>query len=76
MSSLNRITLNQLYNLLDVYKNSYGEMELITIGTSSDLEYFFVVGNEDDKWTKLPIPQYKDKYSIKLNNYINMKFED
>lgn len=76
MSSLNRITLNQLYNLLDVYKNSYGEMELITIGTSSDLEYFFVVGDEDGEWAKLPIPQYKDKYSTKLNNYINMKFED
>lgn len=76
MSSLNRITLKQLYNLLDVYKDSYGEMELITIGTSSDLEYFFVVGDENGKWTKLPIPQYKDKYSTKLNSYINMKFED
>ena len=76
MSPLNRITLNQLYNLLDVYKNSYGEMELITIGTSSDLEYFFVVGDENGKWTKLPIPQYRDEYSNKLNNYINMKFED
>ena len=76
MSSLKRITLSQLCNLLDAYKNHYGEMELITVGTSSDLEYFFVVGDENGKWTKLPIPQYKDKYSTKLNNYISMKFED
>ena len=73
---MERITLNQLCDLLNVYKNTYGELELITIGTSSELEYFFVVGDENGKWTKLPIPQYKDKYSTKLNNYINMKFED
>ena len=71
---MGRITLNQLCNLLNVYKNTYGELELITIGTSSELEYFFVVGEESGKWTKLPIPQYKDKYSEKLNKYINKEF--
>lgn len=71
---MERITLNQLCNLLNIYKNTYGELELITIGTSSELEYFFVVGEESGKWTKLPIPQYKDNYSEKLNQYINKEF--
>lgn len=71
---MERITLNQLCDLLNVYKNTYGELELITIGTSSELEYFFVVGDESENWTKLPIPQYKDRYSEKLNQYINKEF--
>ena len=45
-------------------------------GRNMRFSALMVVGDENGKWTKLPIPQYKDKYSTKLNNYINMKFED
>lgn len=71
---MERITLNQLCNLLNFYKATYGDQELITIGTSSELEYFFVVGDENSKFVKLPVPQYKYKYSEKLNQYINTEF--
>lgn len=69
-----RITLNELCDLLNCYRLKYGEKELVTIGVTCKHEHFFIVGDEKD-WVKLPVPQYKDKYSEKINNYINFKFD-
>lgn len=72
-----RITLKQFYNLLACYVSKYGDQELITIGVTSDHNYILMIGENDavyENISKLSIPQYKDDYNKKVNDFINFNF--
>lgn len=72
-----RITLKEFHNLLTSYVTKYGDRELITIGVTSDHNYMIMIGENDALWeniSKLPIPQYKDDYNQKINDFINFNF--
>ena len=69
---MERITLREFAKALSIYVEKYGDEELVSIGVSSELDHTILLQSGEDiigNYRRLPIAQYKDKYSREFEGY-------